>query len=265
MAGAPTNRTDGRLVGKVALISGTAGGQGREAARIFAREGARVVACDINADGAGETARIVKSEGGELVSVAPLDLSVRSAAAAWIDAAMTAFGQIDILYNNASLPRFGPVGEMSDEDWSFTMRNEVDLVWYCCQEAWPHMVAGGGGAIVNIASVSARLAMRRLPQAAHAAAKGAVVALTRQLAAEGAAVNIRANAVSPGVIASPATEEMLAMGESSPIRPIVDHTAFGRAGRPVDVVYAALFLASDEAAFVNGADLVVDGGSSILI
>jgi meso-butanediol dehydrogenase/(S,S)-butanediol dehydrogenase/diacetyl reductase len=255
----------GRLAGKVALISGTAGGQGREAARIFAREGAQVFASDIDAEGAEETVRLVTEAGGEITSLAPLDLSRRADVDRWIDAAVRTRGGFDILYNNASLPRFGPVGELSEADWSFTVRNELDITWYCCQAAWPHLIARGGGAIVNIASISAFVGMRSLPQVAHSATKAAVIGLTRQLAAEGAAVNIRANVISPGVIASPATKELLAMGDASPIGPIVAHTAFGRAGQPEDVAYAALFLASDEAAFVNGANLVVDGGTSVLI
>ncbi|HEY4095509.1 MAG TPA: SDR family NAD(P)-dependent oxidoreductase [Baekduia sp.] len=255
----------GRLAGKVALISGTAGGQGREAAKIFAREGARVVACDIAPDGAAETQAMVEAEGGEIVSFGGLDLSRRADVATWVDGGVAAFGRVDILYNNASLPKFGPVTDLSDEDWSFTIRNELDIVWFSCQAAWPHLVAAGGGAIVNIASVSAHVGMRKLPQSGHAAAKGAVVSLTRQLAAEGGAVNIRANCVSPGCIASPATEPLLGMGDESPILPIVEHTAFGRPGLPEEVVYAALFLASDEAGYVNGAELIVDGGTSILI
>jgi meso-butanediol dehydrogenase/(S,S)-butanediol dehydrogenase/diacetyl reductase len=255
----------GRLAGKVALISGTAGAQGRAAAQIFTREGASVVACDINEKGASETERMVKGEGGEIVSFGPLDLSRRVDVQSWVDGALEAFGGIDILYNNASLPRFGAVAELSDEDWSFTLRNELDLVWYSCQAAWPHLVARGGGAIVNISSISAFVGMRSLPQVAHSSTKAAVIGLTRQLAAEGAAVNIRANVISPGAIAGPATDEMLAMGDVGPITPIVDHAAFRRPGRPEEIVYAALFLASDESSYVNGANLVVDGGTSVLI
>lgn len=258
-------RSNGRLAGKVALISGTGGAQGREAARIFAREGAQVVACDLNDKGADETAQMVKDEGGQIVSTAPLDLSRREDVQTWIEGGLKAFGGVDILYNNASLPRFGPVAVLSDEDWSFTMRNELDIVWYSCQAAWPHLVARGGGVIVNVASISAFVGMRSLPQVSHSSSKAAVIGLTRQLAAEGAAVNIRANVISPGVIAGPATEEMLAMGDDSPIGPIVSHSAFARPGRPEEVVYAALFLASDEASYVNGAHLVVDGGTSVLI
>lgn len=255
----------GRLSGKVALISGTARGQGREAARIFAREGARVVACDIDAAGAQQTAEIVQREGGEIVSMGPVDLSRRQEASSWVEGAVDAFGGIDILYNNASLPRFAPVPHMSEDDWSFTLRNELDLVWYCSQAAWPHLVARGGGSIVNIASISAFVGVRSLPQVAHSATKGGVISITRQLAAEGAGVNIRANVISPGVIEGPVTEPLMALGDASPIGPLITNTAFGRPGRPQDVVYAALFLASDEAAFVNGANLVVDGGASVLI
>ena len=114
-----------------------------------------------------------------------------------------AHGRIDVLYNNASLPRFAPFAEMSDEDYLFTIQNELHLVWRACQIAWPHLAAIGG-AIVNIGSGAGIQGVRALPQAAHAAAKGAVIALTRQLAAEGIAVGVRVNSVSPGVMAHPA-------------------------------------------------------------
>jgi meso-butanediol dehydrogenase/(S,S)-butanediol dehydrogenase/diacetyl reductase len=152
---------------------------------------------------------------------------------------------------------------MPDEDWSFTLRNELDLVWHSCQAAWPHLIEGGG-AIVNVASLAGLVGSRDLPQGAHAATKGAVIALTRQLAAEGAAHGVRANCISPGVVRGPAADPLLALGDDGPLAGMVNATAFGKAGEPEDVVHAAVFLASDEAAFVNGANLVVDGGASAI-
>jgi len=255
----------GRLAGKVVLISGTGGGQGRVAARIFAQEGARVVGCDINADTAAETERLVREAGLEMLSVGGVDLADIEQARAWVRRAVDEYGGIDILYNNASLPRFAPFPDMTPEDFRFTIRNELDVVWYPSQAAWPHLVARGGGAIVNIASIAAIVGLRAMPQSAHSAAKGAVVGVTAQMAAEGAAVNIRVNCISPGVINSPPVQEILAVGESSPLRPVVGSTWLGKPGEPEDIVYAALYLASDEAKWVTGTHLVVDGGSSVLI
>lgn len=259
-----TSNGGGRLAGKVVLITGTGGGQGRVAARIFAREGAKVVGCDIRADTAAETAELVKADGYEMLSTGEVDLAEPEQAKAWVKSAVDAHGGIDVLYNNASLPRFAPFPEMSSEDYGYTVRNELDVVWYPAQAAWPELVARGGGAIVNIGSIAGVVGLRDMPQSAHAATKGAVIGLTAQMAAEGAAVGIRVNCISPGVINSPPVQEILAV-EDSPLRPVIGATALGRPGEPEDIVYAALYLASDEARWVTGTHLVVDGGSSVLI
>jgi meso-butanediol dehydrogenase/(S,S)-butanediol dehydrogenase/diacetyl reductase len=255
----------GRLDGKVALISGTGGGQGRLAAEVFAREGAKVVGCDINEDTAAETAELVQAAGLEMVSMGGIDLADPPQARQWAERAVAEFGGIDILYNNASLPRFGPFPEMSEEDYRFTIRNELDVMWFSTQAAWPHLVERGGGAIVNIASIAAVIGLRSLPQSAHAAAKGAVVGLTGQLAAEGAPARIRVNCISPGVIDSPPVQNMLAMGDSGPLAGVIGNTADNRPGPPAAIVNAALYLASDESLWTTGTHLVVDGGSSSII
>jgi meso-butanediol dehydrogenase/(S,S)-butanediol dehydrogenase/diacetyl reductase len=255
----------GRLDGKIALISGTGGGQGRVAAEMFVAEGAKVVGCDVKAEAEAETAKLIKDAGGDYVSVAPCDLSTRAGAEEWVAAGVEAFGGIDILYNNASVPKFGPVGAMPDEDWDFTLRNELDLVWHCCGAAWPHLVERDGASIVNVASVAALVGDRGMPEGAHAATKGAVIALTRQLAAEGAAVGIRANCISPGVVRGPVTEEMLGLGDQNPLKALLDTTAWGRAAEPEEIVHAALFLASDEASYVTGVNLPVDAGTSVFV
>lgn len=173
----------GRLEGKVVLLTGIGSGMGRVTAQLLAREGATVVGCDLNPKGAAETVRLVEAEGGIIDSSAPVDLSKRSDVATWIEGAVGKHGRIDVLYNNASMPKFAPFAEQSDEDYLFTIDNELHLVWRACQLAWPYL-AKVGGAIVNIGSGAGLEGVRTLPQAAHAAAKGAVMALTRQLAAE---------------------------------------------------------------------------------
>ncbi|MCU0490518.1 MAG: SDR family oxidoreductase [Chloroflexaceae bacterium] len=251
----------GRLAGKVALITGTAGGQGRAAALLFAREGAKVAGCDLKLAENQETARMVRDAGGEMLAHGPVDLGDEGQARAWIDAAVTAFGGCDILYNNASAPKFAPFGEMSSADWHFTIRNELDLIFYACRYAWPHLVRRGGGVIINTASRVALVGTEGAGDVAHAAAKGAIVAMTRQLAAEGAMHNIRVNSISPGVIDSPATAEPFKIPQ---VRAAAARLSLlNTIGTAEDVAHCALYLASDEARFVTGANLVIDGGSTI--
>ena len=157
--------------------------------------------------------------GGAIESSAPLDLGNRENIDRWVGGAIERHGRIDVLYNNASMPKFAPFAQMSGEDYRFTIQNELDLVWHACQSAWPHLAAVGG-AIVNIGSGAGIQGARALPQAAHAAAKGAVIALTRQLAAEGVAVGVRVNCVSPGVMATPPVLAMFEeFGEERTCRP----------------------------------------------
>jgi meso-butanediol dehydrogenase/(S,S)-butanediol dehydrogenase/diacetyl reductase len=252
----------GRLEGKVVLLTGIGGGMGRVTARLFAAEGAVVVGSDLNPDSAAETARLVEADGGSIESSAPVDLSDRAEIDRWVADTVARHGRIDVLYNNASLPRFAPFAQMSADDYRFTLQNELDLVWHACQAAWPHLEASGG-AIVNIGSGAGIQGARALPQAAHAAAKGAVMALTRQLAAEGIAAGIRVNSVSPGVMATPPVLAMFdQFGEDAPVKPIVERTIDGKPGDPLAVAYAGLYLSSDEAKWVTGTNLVVDGGAS---
>lgn len=251
----------GRLSGKVVLLTGIASGMGRVTAQLFASEGAVVVGCDLDAEGASETVRLVEAAGGTIEGSTPVDLGRREDVEQWVTGAVEKHGRVDVLYNNASMPRFAPFAEQSDEDYLFTVDNELHLVWRACHLAWPHL-AEVGGAIVNIASVAGIQGARALPQAAHAAAKGAVLALTRQLAAEGVAAGIRVNSVSPGVMGTPPILAMYeALGHEAPVAPIVERTITGKPGDPTAVAYAGLYLASDEASWVTGTNIVVDGGA----
>jgi NAD(P)-dependent dehydrogenase (short-subunit alcohol dehydrogenase family) len=253
----------GRLDGKVALITGTAGGQGAAAARLFAAEGATVVGCDLDADRADRVAIEIRDTGGDMHVMAPVDLGDPDTAAAWVTEAVSTAGGIDILYNNASAPRVGPFAEMTWEDWRFTQRNELDLIFTVTSAAWPHLVARGGGVIINTASVSAYRGATFIEQAAHGAAKGGVLAITRHLAASGAKHGIRANSISPGLIITPQIEPFLDE-PGHPVHEMLRTHPLGRLGAPEDVARVALFLASDEAAYLNAVDLVVDGGQSVI-
>ncbi|MFG3453849.1 SDR family NAD(P)-dependent oxidoreductase [Stutzerimonas stutzeri] len=247
----------GRLQNKVALITGTGGGQGRAAALRFAQEGAIVVGCDFNGPAHEETAALMQEQGLRLYGMAPLDLGDHEQAKAWIDAAVAEHGRIDILYNNASAARFGAVSEMSIEDWHYTIRNELDLLFYTTKYAWHHL-AEQRGVIINISSTAAWGGSKVAGISAHSAAKGAVVSFTRQLAVEGAPVGIRAVSLSPGFVATPGTRAFL---ENPAARAaLLDGVLMDRPGEPEEVVAMALFVASSEASFITGSDFVIDGG-----
>ena len=173
----------GRLDGKVALISGTARGMGRAAAVEFAAQGAAVFGCDLDEKANAETVDLVTATGGRMAAIAPVDLATADGARAWVEAAVAEFGGVDILYNNASALRNGALMDLTDDDWHFTVRNELDIVWFSVRAAWPELVKRGGGAIVNVASIAAKLGARFVGQVPHGSAKGGVLAMTKHLCA----------------------------------------------------------------------------------
>ncbi len=169
-----------------------------------------------------------------------------------------------MLYNNASTQRFAPLEELSVEDWDFTMRNELSLVYYTVRAAWPHLKAHGGGSIINVGSIAALRGVEFMAQNAHSTAKGGVISLTLQLVVEGGPHGIRANVISPGMTETPNTAPLLADPPERMRRVVLDRIPLGRHGRPEDVVNAAVFLASDESAWISGTNIVIDGGASVL-
>src|SRR6476469_962237 len=233
----------GRLEGKIALITGVGGGMGVAAARRFAAEGAKVAGCDLDRDGAARTQDLVRGEGGEITVTGGVDLGDPDAARAWVDAAVETYDGIDVLYNNASTQRFGALDELSIEDWDFTMRNELSLVYYTVRAAWPHLKAHGGGSIVNVGSIAALRGVEFMPQNAHASAKAGIIALTQPLVVEGGPHGIRANVISPGMTEPPNTAPLLADPSERFRRVVLDRIPLGRPGRPEDVVSADIFLA----------------------
>ena len=247
-----------RLEGKVVLISGTGGGQGRAAALRFAADGAIIVGCDVSGAADAESAGLVMEAGGIMTTMV-CDLGDPAEAQAWVDRAVSDHGRIDVVYNNASAAKFGSIADLSIEDWRFTIRNELDLVFLTTKFAWPHL-AKRGGAIVNVASTAGWQGSRGNGTIAHNATKGGVIAMTRQMALEGAPLGIRANSISPGFIITPGTR---AFAENPAVRAqLTNNIPLGRPGEPEDVVGMAAFLASDEAAFITGADIIIDGGTT---
>lgn len=253
----------GRLDGKRALVSGTGGGIGRATALLCAREGAHVVGCDLNEETSAETVRLARAAGGRMDAVAPADLATEEGARSWVETAAALAGGVDILVNNASAIRFGPVDQLSYADWSFTIRNELDIVFLVTRAAWPHLIAAGGGSVVNVASITASRGAFFMPQNAHGAAKGGVLALTYQLVVEGGPHGIRVNAVSPAMTETPHTAPML-HDPDGPAASIAARVPLGRWGQPEDVAHAIGFLCSDEAAHVSGANIPVDGGAAVV-
>ncbi len=251
----------GRLENKVALITGTARGIGRAAALIFAKEGAKVIGCTIqNVEGSKETVRMVRSAGGEMISLEPVDLCDEKQVAKLMNLIKDKYGRLDVLYNNASTPHFAPTAEMPLEDWKFTMSNELDLVFVVVKAAIPLMIKHGGGSIINTSSQLAIRAKPGMGNIGHAAAKSGVLGLTTQLALDLAPHGIRVNAILPGLIKTPATKFLIEDPEHSKMT--LQKILLGRFGEPEDIANVALFLASDESSYITGTALLVDGGQA---
>ncbi len=248
-----------RLEGKVALITGTAGGQGRAAAIRFAQEGALVIGCDISEEANRETVATVAAAGGTMTGMAPVDLSDSEQAGAWVEGAAAVHGRIDVVYNNASRARFGLVPDLSVEDWQAGIRNELDLVFYVTKFAWPYL-AKQRGVVITTGSTSAHRATPRSGFAAHCGAKGAVVALSRVFGTDGAPDGIRAVTISPGPVRSPALERNYLSKVPGAEQILIGKLLAKRIGTPEDVASLAVFVASDDAAWLTGVDILLDGG-----
>jgi len=246
-----------RLEGKRVLLTGTAGGQGAAAQRLFAEHGARIAGCDIQPEAAARTAEELRAEGYD-VTGSNVDLSDAAAAGEWVESSAARLGGIDVLYNNAAGFGFAPFAEMGLDLWRHVLHVELDIVFHTTQPAWRHL-CDGGGVVINTASYSALRGIAPLGQAAHAAAKGGVVAMTKTLAAEGAAHGVRANAISPGFVSSPATDAAVdAEGRAWQL----SKKLIQRPGTGADIAYLALYLASDESSWVTGQNFSIDGGAT---
>ena len=249
-----------RLSGKVAIVTGIGSGIGQGCARMFARQGARVMSCDI--DGAAADAAIDQAleDGLEIESLHPCDLTRPADVARLIQHTVERFGGIDILVNAAAWGAFAPIDTMDfDTEWRRTLSGELDLVFLACKAAWPHLKKRGGS-IINFASANAHVTLRGSAAVAHCAGKGGVLAMTRQLAAEGGPHGIRANSISPALVVTGATKPVLQ--QPGFIDNVLDKSMIKRLGQPEDIAWCAVYLASDESTWVTAADFCIDGGAT---
>jgi NAD(P)-dependent dehydrogenase (short-subunit alcohol dehydrogenase family) len=249
-----TNPMTSRLAGKAALITGAGGGIGREIARRFTEEGARIAAADIDADAARETADAL--DGAIAIE---MDVTSWDSVSMGVRQAANEFGHLDTLVNNAGIAILGEVQGIDEETWDKVMDTSLKSVFLVSKAAWPYLAAAGG-TIVNTASIAGLVGMQE--RTAYCTAKAGVVMITKCMALDGAKVGIRVNCVCPGYTRTPMLERALA-AEADP--DAVRHATIaqvpsGRLGESIDVAQAFVYLASVEAAYVTGASLVVDGG-----
>jgi len=251
-----------RLPDKVVLITGAGSGMGRVAAQMFAAEGAKVIVAEFGEEAGAETVRLVTDAGGEATFV-QADVSREEDARRMVDAAVEQYGRLDVLYNNAGIMPEADhsVVDTDVETWDRVMAVNLRGVFLGCKYAIPRMVDGGGGSVINISSFVALLGCS-VPQDAYTASKGAVLSLTRSLAVQFGPSGVRANAICPGPIETPLLMDWLLKDEDAK-RIRLARNPTGRFGKPEEIVNVAVYLASDESRWTNGAQFVIDGGISV--
>ena len=250
-----------RLEGKVIFVTGAGSGMGRVAARMFAREGARIIANDYAEAPLRETVSMVHEEGGTILGI-PGNVAVASDVQEAIGEGVRVFGALHVLYNNAGIMPGDDtsVEETSEEVYNRVMEVNLKGVFFCCKYGIPALLRSGGGSIINIASFVALVGCT-VPQDAYTASKGGVLSLTRSLAVQYGQRSIRANAICPGPIETPLLRHLWSSEEERNKR--LNRIPLGRFGTPEDVVQAGVFLASDESSWITGTTFVVDGGISV--
>jgi NAD(P)-dependent dehydrogenase (short-subunit alcohol dehydrogenase family) len=245
----------GRLAGKTALVTGAGAGIGRAIASVFASEGAHIYVSDVNSAAAAETVAAITVLGHKATALT-LDVSRGQDVIAAFRKVEAAHGKLDCIVNNAGLNVRGDFRHMSDADWVTIREVNLDGVVRIARDGFSLLKASGQGSLINLASIMGHRGLRQL--AGYAATKGAVSALTRALAVEYAPFGIRVNALAPGFIETKLTGQVLRNPAIS--KALIEQTPMKRFGTPEDIARAALFFASDDSAFVTGAELAVDGG-----
>lgn len=255
-----------RLNDKVALITGATSGIGQATAILFAREGAKVVVVGRNRKRGNETVKVIKREGGEAVFV-KADVSRAVEAEKMVRVAIEEYGRLDILFNNAGIVLVRTTIDTTEEEWDRVVDINLKGVFLGSKYAIPEMMKQGGGVIINTSSIFGLIGAPRY--AAYCASKGGVISLTKVMALECAPYKIRVNCICPGSIYTPMQEQELAIfsklhqkREEQVLQSKIQNIPIGRIGKPEDIANAALYLASEEASFVTGAALVIDGGFS---
>ncbi|HYT34895.1 MAG TPA: glucose 1-dehydrogenase [Ktedonobacteraceae bacterium] len=249
-----------RLADKVAIITGSASGMGKYAAELFANEGASVVVTDIAEKDGEETARAIRDAGGKAIFV-KANVAVEGEVERMVNAAVDTFGRVDVLYNNAGImpAEDGSVTDISETTWDRIIDINLKSAYLCSKYAIPHMVKQGNGSIINVASFVAFMGCT-VPQDAYTASKGGMLSLTKSFAVQYGRHGIRCNAVCPGPIETPLLRFLWTSEEARDLR--LNRIPLGRFGEAKDIVYMALYLASDESSWTTGAWLMVDGGIS---
>ena len=251
-----------KLANKVALITGAAAGIGRATSILFSQEGASVVAVDIDSDGLDALVAEITSSGGQAKAMVA-DVSRSSDVDAAVSSAIASFGRIDILFNNAGLVPSGKLHETTESDWDKSMAVGVKSVYLFSRQVVPFLQKQGGGTILNMSSA---IVLRSLPnRAAYAAAKGAILAMTRSMALDYVKDNIRVNCICPGTVDTPSLRERLkAQGGTEDARKHFEsRQPMGRLGTAEEIAAAALYLVSDDASFITGSAFSIDGGLSL--
>lgn len=245
----------GRLNGKVAMVTGGGMGMGREHALLMAQEGAQLIVTDINEEAGQQTVTDIKTAGGDALFIA-LDVASEKGWQTAVDQGLRQYKKIDVLVNNAGIFIMKTLQETTLEDWDQSFAVNAKGVFLGCREILPAMQKAGGGSIINISSIYGIVGGPNA--AAYEATKGAVRLLSKAAAVDYAPFNIRVNSVHPGIIRTNMTKDILEHEEFA--QQMLAVTLAGRAADPKEVAYAVLFLASDESSYVNGSEIVVDGG-----
>lgn len=248
-----------RVKDKVTIITGGASGIGRATALLFGREGAKLVIADFDSTMGSNFDGTLKDRGFESIFV-KTDVRESTEIQRMVEMTVDRFGEIDVLVNNAGVGPVAPVVDLAEEDWDRVLDTNLKGVYWCCKYVIPEMIKGGGGSIINVASVLGMVG--RVRSSVYNASKGGVILLTKNMAIDYVSYNIRVNAVCPGYLETPPVLKHIESSEDpkKTYQELANLHPMGRLGKPEEIAYGILFLASDESSFMTGSSLVMDGG-----